>query len=112
MGLVKSSDCRRSLVMIAAVMAMSYLPVLTPASRPVQGSISCLTSNGAYLRSSSTSSLSKPVGLPSLMNSNGLKSSLPDFVQTGGGQARRRGNIDYKRRQHSQDDGAQPRHAG
>jgi hypothetical protein len=48
--------------MIAAVIATSYLPVLTPASRPVQGRISCLISNGAYLRRSSTSSLSKPVG--------------------------------------------------
>src|SRR5882724_1150857 len=75
MGLVKSSEFLRSLVMMAAVIATSYLPVLTPARMPVQGRISCLISNGAYLRRSSTSSLSKPVGLPSLMNSNGRKSS-------------------------------------
>jgi hypothetical protein len=61
--------------MIAAVIATSYLPVLTPASSPVQGRISCLIGNGAYLRRSSTSSLSKPVGFPSLTNSNGRKSS-------------------------------------
>src|ERR1700736_791152 len=61
--------------MIAAVMATSYLPVETPARMPVQGRISCLTSNGANLRKSSISSLSKPVGLPSFTNSKGRKSS-------------------------------------
>src|SRR5882757_10682287 len=61
--------------MMAAVMATSYLPVLTPARIPVHGRICCLISNGAYLRKSSISSLSKPVGLPSLMNSKGRKSS-------------------------------------
>jgi len=31
-----------------AVMAASYLPVLTPARMPASGRISCLISNGAY----------------------------------------------------------------
>ncbi|MCY1560664.1 hypothetical protein D9M68_978280 [compost metagenome] len=75
MGLVKSSDCVRSLVMSTAVMAMSYLPVATPARMPGQGRISWRISNGAYLRSASTISLLKPVGLPSFTNSNGRKSS-------------------------------------
>src|SRR5580704_15231548 len=61
--------------MIAAVMATSYLPVLTPARIPVQGRICCLISKGAYLRRSAISSLSKPVGWPSLTNSKGRKSS-------------------------------------
>src|ERR1700740_562921 len=61
--------------MIAAVIATSYLPVLTPARMPVQGRICCLISMGAYLRRSSINSLSKPVGFPSFTNSKGRKSS-------------------------------------
>src|ERR1700758_4193820 len=61
--------------MIAAVIATSYLPVLPPAKIPVQGRICCLISKGAYLRKSAISSLSKPVGWPSLTNSKGRKSS-------------------------------------
>jgi len=61
-GLVNSSDFLRSLVMIAAVMATSYLPVADASQQAGPGMISCLIWNGANLRKSSTSSLSKPVG--------------------------------------------------
>src|ERR1700675_2546059 len=76
--------------MIAAVMATSYLPVLTPARMPVQGRISCLISKGAYLRRSSISSLSKPVGFSSFRNSTGRKKpsgaqpALLDLIEAGG----------------------------
>ena len=63
--------------MIAAVMATSYLPVLTPARIPVHGRISCLISKGAYLRKSSIKDLNgKTVGVQA---GSALLARLPEL---------------------------------
>ena len=67
----KSNTRRRSSEMMEPVIAVSYLPARTDASRPDQGRMSWRISKSAYCFSSATTSLVKPEALPSFMISNG-----------------------------------------